>query len=165
MDIVPNLLAGKDLLENIGTVSYDASVTEDQFWKTVGERLAARRRRHISMAAMLQSGGPTNKTIQEIEAGNIKQLSTLRDYARVVGVDLVDLFRTVLTEDEDEHSEELQFVVRQFRTGGVDGRQAFVSTAKVVERAQQVQRTHPEPDAMPGTPRAPRATAKRRAVK
>lgn len=163
--MTPNLLTWNDLLENSGAVSYYAAVTEEQFWRAVGDRLATRRRKNITLAEMLEHGGPTNKTIQEIEAGNIKQLSTLRDYARVVGVDLIDLFRAVLTQDEEEHSEELQFVIRQFKTGGVDGRAAFVSTAKVVEQAQRAAHTPPGPAARPSTQRAPHATVKRRGTR
>lgn len=165
MEIVPNLLCQKDLLGNLGQISYHLAVTEGDFWRAVGERLAKRRRERRIVLAALAENGPTNKTVQDIEKGNIKQLGTLRSYADAVGVNLIDVFRAVLLEELDEQSEDLQFVIRQFREGGVLGRNALVSTAELVaktraatdqERPSAPQSLPPETQTTPRTVRKPR---------
>lgn len=144
-EILCNSLKTKELLADLGNFSYDGGVTEVEFWRAVGQRLAAnRKKQRASVSGIEQNGGPTNKTIQEIEAGNVGQLSKLRDYARILEVDLVDVFRTVL-QAEDDQSEELQFVIRQFKRAGVKGRAAFVQVAHLAE-----DRSEPPPLGLPG---------------
>lgn len=138
-EIVCNSLTRKDLLADIGDSSYYSGVTVDDFWRAVGARLAERRKKNrVSMAAIEQDGGPTNKTVQDIEAGEIRQLAKLHAYADKLGVDLIDIFQSVLTKtDDDDQNEELQFVIRQFKESGVKGRAAFVRVAELAEARQE----------------------------
>lgn len=168
MEIICNSLPDKDLLDGLGNISYHRGVTEEDFWRLVGERLAQRRKGRMPVSAMLEKGGPTNKTVQEIESGKIKQLAKLRDYARIVEVDLVDLFRAVLDSEDEALTEELEFVIRQFKTGGVTGRLALVAQARVIEEAS-VARLTVTPSGREGMrgekPRAGTSAAKRRGAK
>lgn len=167
-EILGKSLAPKELLAALGNFSYDDGVEDQEFWRAVGERLAAQRKKlKASVIGIEQNGGPTNKTIQDIEAGNIGQLSKLRDYARILQVDLLDVFRAVLKVD-DEQSEELQYVIRQFKRAGVTGRATIVQVAQLAE-----ERSEPQPPASPASPsarpgendRAKNAAAKRRGAK
>lgn len=136
-EILCNSLKAKELLADLGNFSYDGDVNEQEFWRAVGERLAAQRRKQrASVSGIEQNGGPTNKTIQDIESGNIGQLSKLHDYARILAVDLIDVFRSVLQVD-DEQSEELMYVIRQFKRAGVTGRATIVQVAQLAEERSE----------------------------
>lgn len=169
MELLCNSLTPKDLLADLGTISYDSGVTEEQFWRTVGRELADKRKeRRTTAIAIEQKGGPTNKTVQDIEAGKVGQLSKLREYAAIVGVDLIDLFRSVLRADEEGGGPELQFVIRQFKRAGVKGRAAFVQVAELLEDRSErpPQGSHDDRSGVkPETSRGRNAAAKRRVTK
>lgn len=151
-------------------LSYHRHVTEDDFWRAVGDRLAQLRRKQKATAdSIAKNGGPTNKTLQEIESGNIKHIAKLSGYAHALDIDLVDLFRSVLKVDEDDYqSPELQLIIRQFKTADVMGRTSLVQTARLIEERQalllKVSRGD-QPETLTETRREENATAKRPAKK
>jgi len=155
-----------DLLVSLGEISYYRGVTPDQFWKEVGAKLAEQRmRKGMSPGSLEAKGGPTNKTVTEIEAGRIGRISSLIDLLDALHIDMVDLFRSVLKMEKEESSPELQFVIRQFKDAGVAGRAALVSTARLAE-VRSESRAPEEPSDQPnqkqGTTREGIAAAKRR---
>lgn len=157
-----------------GAISYDERVTEAEFWQAVGKQLAEHRKRHKGThRAIKANGGPSNKTVQAIEDGDVGQLAALRVYAKVLRVDLLDIFRSVLSVDENT-SPELQHVVRSFKTAetlgdfGVRIRSAMLELARLVDDPQHSPQTASPGDLAPtrtGTIRAEHTTAKRRGKK
>lgn len=146
MEILSKSLINKDLLAESGLVSYHAGVTEAEFWRGVGRTLADQRKeRGITAHAIEKDGGPTNKTVQDIEAGDIGQLSKLREYAASIKVDLVDVFKAVLR-DEFEPAPELELVIRKFERADLEGRAAIVAVARVTqERKPDAERPADQP--------------------
>lgn len=130
-----NYRQDKDLLAAVGFVSYDAAVTDDEFWKRVGEELQRRRMQRglKSTNAVQTAGGPTYKTVAAIEAGNVGEIGSLTQYLKAVDLSLVDLFRAVLKIEAEEQSPDLEFVIRQFKRSGRKGRAAFVQVAELAE--------------------------------
>lgn len=163
-------LINKDLLAVLEFVSYDSTVTDGEFWKRVGEELQRRRMQRglKSPNAVQTAGGPSYKTVAEIESGAVGQVGSLEQYLKVVDLSVVDLFRSVLRIEAENHGPDLEFVIRQFKRSGRKGRAAFVQVAELAEEQQD--RMPPE---SPGdrallskeTPRGETATAKRRGAK
>lgn len=169
LEIVPNLLTRKDLLAVIGNVSYDSLVTQAEFWRSVGQRLAEiRKQKALTLEEIRANGGPTNKTIQDIDAGKVRNLSKITNYSDRMDVNLIDVFKAVLTTNTDEQDHELQLVMQEFRLGGASVKNALYSNAKMSEEMRLL-RSQGSPVAQVGshqeTPRGVTATAKRRARK
>lgn len=72
------------------------TVTEAGFWRKIGEILAEARGKQ-SFYEVKRATGIDAKTIQSIEAGQPGLVEKLSLYAKFFRLDLVDLFRTVLS--------------------------------------------------------------------
>lgn len=165
-----NHLSGKDLVADLGALSYDPGVTDAEFWKRVGEELQRRRMQRglKSTNAVQTAGGPTYKTVAAIEAGNVGEIGKLNQYLKAVDLSVVDLFRSVLNISPEEHSPDLEFVIRQFTLTGRKGRAAFVQVAELAEERSDQQRPESPGDrggSRAQTSLAGNAAAKRRGAK
>ena len=154
-----------DLLALLGVESYDAAVDEEQFWINVGEELQRRRLRlgMKSTNAVAAHGGPTYKTVSEIEAGRVGQIAALRQYCTAVKMTVVDLFRAVLSADRRQLGPELEEIIRKYERAETAGRTAIHSVALAVKaRAPDDETPHGPQGPRPSKPKSPNATPKRR---
>lgn len=147
-------------------------MTDAEFWSRVVEQLVlGRHRKGIKSAHAVKSvGGPTQKTVEQIERRKIGRIDKLTQYAKAVDLTIVDLFRAALAERRDT-SAELEEVIRNFGEATSDGRAAIRQVAKSVEKEPAAKRA-PEAE-MPGahqatpreTPRVESSAVKRRGAK
>lgn len=132
--IPANLLIACDLLAISGVYSYDSRVTNEEFWRAVGEFLLIQRtRKGLNPIDIDRAGGPDYATVQSIEKGKVGQTRTLEGHANALGMSLPDLFRAVLSsEDTEPATPELTQVVKKFRSTDVLGRQAMLALAQAL---------------------------------
>jgi transcriptional regulator with XRE-family HTH domain len=160
-------LQAQHLLAELGAISYDSGVTDAEFWSRVVEQLVLGRHKKgvRSRHAVKALGGPTQKTIEQIERGKIGRIDKLAQYAKAVDLTIVDLFRAALAERRDT-SAELEEVIRNFGDATQEGRDAIRGTAKAVAKRAPVAETLDVHRAEPReTKREGNATAKRRGAK
>lgn len=159
-----------DLLGELGAVSYDGPVTDGDFWKRVADRLVLRRREKglkSPNAAAALPNAPTQKTIEQIESGNIGRVDKLAEYAQALNLTVVDLFRSALG-DVRETTPELEEIIRKYYVTDTDGRRALHSVAVALPvRARGPDQGTPDgpPETPPETSRGGNAAAKRRGAK
>lgn len=79
-----------------------------------------------------RAGGPSYKTVQAIEAGDIGTVDSLDKCATALGLSLVDVLSSVLTAQLTPLSPEAAQVVRKFAETTVEGRHALVAIAKAL---------------------------------
>jgi hypothetical protein len=151
-----------DLLAELGVISYDAGVTDAEFWTGVGEQLMLQRTRMglKNASAVQRRGGPNYKTIANNEAGQIAHLASLREHAEALGLSVVDLFQTVLSRDGDRpFTPEAQQIVAKFEHTTIAGRTALLALAQALpDEAPEGRSGLPSDQLASGrdTPRAPK---------
>lgn len=158
---VPNPLNRQDLLAVVGVYSYDSGVTDAQFWRAVGEQLLlTRKRRGWKHATDIErNGGPTNKTVDLVEAGKIGRISVLQEHVAALGLTVVDVFRAVLSVEKAIDSPEAAHIVTKYGTTTVEGRRALLALAVALpDEAPELPATAPvapapTPTKKPSSPR------------
>jgi transcriptional regulator with XRE-family HTH domain len=160
---VANCLSPQHLLAELGAISYDSGVTDAEFWSRVVQQLVlGRHKKGIRSAHAVKAvGGPTQKTIEQIERGRIGRIDKLAQYADAVDLTLVDLFRAAL-DDRPDTSAELEEVIRNFGAATTEGRDAIRSTAKAVAKRVRVAETPDDHHAQPREKRRERTSAAKR---
>ena len=109
------------------------TVTEAEFWKRVGQILTTGRADQ-SFFGVKNATGIDTKTLQSIEAGRPGIVEKLSLYARFLGFDLVDLFRSVLSEGTlKPDAVEIQ---RLFATLSDESRESLLAVTRVMARQQ-----------------------------
>lgn len=133
-----------------------ANVTTAELWQSVGEELQrARLRRKWKPLDVERADGPSYKTVQAIEAGDVGTVESLDKYARALHLSIVDVLYSVLASRETPLSPEASQIVRRFSETTIAGRAALLQVANALPSSIVVTGTAPIPDAAP-TPRAPR---------
>lgn len=142
---VRNRLRGNNLQGSKGDNSYNVGVTPDEMWRAVGELLLVRRtRKQWNPIDVERAGGPTYKTVQAIELGEVGRVDMLEKHAHALGLSIVDIMRTVLDQTRAPLTPETEQIVRKFEQTTVEGRQALLALTRAL------------PDAQPeGVPRGP----------
>jgi hypothetical protein len=133
--------------ETLEKLSYTVvDVTEDEMWQMVGEHLQrARLARKWKPMNVERAGGPSYKTVQAIEAGDVGAVESLHKCARALSLSLVDILTAVLASRETPLSPEAAHVVRKFSETTIAGRQALLSVANAVPPAVSTPGTPPRP--------------------
>lgn len=141
-----------------GVIPYNADVTPTELWRSVGEILAGHRiRREWNHSDVERHGGPTYKTVQQIERGKIGTVTNLARHCEAMGLSVVDVLRAALDRTAQPLSPEAVQVVRKFERTTVEGRQALLFLARALPEAKPEPSTpHPPPDVLPG--KGPRNT-------
>lgn len=89
-----------DLRADIGSISYDWAVSNEEMWAAVGQEL--RRRREAAgftstiALAIAISDQHAQKTFDKVERGQIGQVKSVHRYCAAVGVTLSDVLRSIL---------------------------------------------------------------------
>jgi hypothetical protein len=137
--------------------SYNAEVTPEQLWRAVGELLLiARTRREWNASDVEHHGGPTYKTVQKIERGEVGQVAMLAQHAEALGLSLVDVLRAALERTATPLSPEAALVLRKFERTTVEGRQALLALCQVLPDATGPEASGPPPGGPRGiVPRKP----------
>jgi hypothetical protein len=150
---------------------YNVAVTPDELWRAVGESLLqTRHRRGWKPIDVERHAGPSYKTVQAIERGQVGTVQSLAQHAAALGVSIVDVIESVLTDARTPVTPEAAQIVRQFGEMTVAGRTALLAmaTALLEGHAAGPGAAGPEPigpptPAAPGqSPRGPRGTARRK---
>jgi hypothetical protein len=143
-------------------------VTSAELWRGVGEHLQrvrlARKWKPIDVERM---GGPSYKTVQAIEDGEIGHVDSLDKCARALGLSIVDIINAVLAARETPLSPEAAHIIRKFNEATIAGRTALLSVANALPTAGSTTGTAPIPAGAAAPPagrrpRPARPAAKRR---
>jgi hypothetical protein len=155
----------------LGESFYNVDVTFAELWIEVGKLLERARldRKWKPIDVERQPNAPSYKTVQAIEAGEAGTVESLDKYATALGINIVDVIYSVLSQRETPLTPEAAHVVRIFSQTTVAGRTALLAIANALPHAEAVTGVPPIPaDApTPPTPRqsplAPLATKRRTA--
>ena len=113
-------MSGKGLLVASDGQGYVFGVTDAKFWALVGSELAKMRLRagFDRTYSAYRAGAPATATLNDIEEGRIGNVDSLSAYCAMLNVSVLDVFRSVLAED-DEHplSADARFVAQMFQDG------------------------------------------------
>jgi transcriptional regulator with XRE-family HTH domain len=142
---------------------YNVDVTPAELRQGVGQALErARLNRKWKPIDVERAGGPSYKTVQAIENGDLGTVESLEKCARALGVSIVDVLYSVLASRETPLSPEAAQIVRIFSETTVAGRTALLALANALPRAAETSGTPPIPDgeATPSKPRPPRPVPK-----
>lgn len=152
----------------LGEVFYNVPVTTAEMWQAVAKELAhARVDRKWRPMDVQRAGGPSYKTVQVIDAGDIGTVETLDKYATALGLALVDVLYSVLESRKTPLSPEAAFLVRRYTETTIEGRTALIALGHALPDAVTTTGGAPIPAAAaaPATPRpqppAPRAARRR----
>ena len=148
---------------------YPVEVTSADLWQQVGRLLAhARVDRHWGVMDVEHAGGPSYKTVQAIERGDVGTVESLDKCAQALDLTLVDLLYSVLAARVTPLSPEAAQIVRKFTATTVAGRQAMLTVAAALPLAAETTAGPSRPDAAAAPapvdplPPAPAATARHR---
>jgi hypothetical protein len=139
----------------LGEVFYTVTVTDTELWLAVVRVLQrARLDKKWKVLDVERAGGPTYKTVQMIEEGQIGTIDKLTSCARALGLTAVDILAHVIETQQQPLSPEAAQIVRKFAEMTVEGRTALLATANALAVAAA-----PSPTAGAATP--PAATSPR----
>lgn len=146
--------------EPLGRVSYTVgTVTSAELWQAVGSELQrARLARKWKPIDVERAGGPSYKTVQAIEAGDVGTVESLDKCATALHLSVVDVLYAVLASRETPLSPEAAHVVRKFATTTIAGRSALLQVANALPLQETTTGIAPIPDgaAAPAAPRRSR---------
>lgn len=140
-------------------VFYNVDVIPAELWLAVGKALQlARLNRKWKPIDVERAGGPTYKTVQAIEGGDVGTVESLDKCARALGVSIVDVLYAVLESRVKPLTPEASQVARIFSETTVAGRTALLALANALPRAAETSGLPPIPagEATPAKPRPPR---------
>lgn len=116
-----------------GEISYNAGVTPEDLWRAVGEILLVHRtRKKWNPIDVERHGGPTYKTVQAIELGDVGRVDMLARHAEALGLSIVDVLRSALDQSKSKISPEAARIVRKFQATTVEGREALMALARAL---------------------------------
>lgn len=153
-------------------LSYNVpAVTFAELMKLVGELLQrARLARKWKPIDVERAGGPSYKTVQAIEDGDVGTVDSLDKYATALNLSAVDIFSAALSSREVPLSPEAAHVVRKFEGTTIAGRTALLSVANALPAAETTTPRPPIPagavtrlaprQSPPGPPAKGRRTAR-----
>jgi hypothetical protein len=159
------------LQATVGESFYNVDVTPGEMWQAVGKMLQhARVDRNWRPIDVERAGGPSYKTVQAIEAGDIGTVESLDKCAGALDLSIVDILQSVLASTITPLSPEAAQVVRKFTQTTVAGRTALLSMAHALELDATLREIPPIPAAAavplrPRPPRPARPAAKRRTAR
>jgi hypothetical protein len=140
-----------------GELSYNAGVTPEELWRAVGEVLLLHRtRKKWKPFDVERHGGPTYKTVQAIERGDIGRVDMLAQHAEALGLSIVDVLRSALDRSSAPLSPEAAQIVRKFERATVEGRQALLALAQALPDAPLEGPVEPHPPPLGRTGKGPR---------
>ena len=155
------------LRASLGKTFYNSNVTPAELWLAVGHVLTRTRLdRKWRPIDIERSGGPSYKTVQAIESGEVGTVESLEKHARALDLSIVDILQAILAKTVTPLSPEAAQIVRKFSTTTVEGRQALLAIANALPTVEA-----PSPTPPPATPartyppRPARRTVKPRTVR
>jgi transcriptional regulator with XRE-family HTH domain len=132
-------------------------------WRAVGEHLQrVRLARKWTRTDVERAGGPSYKTVQAIEDGEVGNVESLDKCATALGLSLPDIINAVLEARETPLSPEAALIVKKFNETTIAGRTALLQVAYVLPPVRATAGTGPKsegsaaPRATPRSPRPPR---------
>jgi hypothetical protein len=135
---------------------YNVDVTPAELWQQVGKILErARHDRKWRPADVERHGGPSYKTVQAIEVGDVGTVDMLDKCATALGISIVDVIHSVLASKVTPLSPEAAQIVRKYAETTVAGRHALVALAIALPTEAPPAET-PTPAADEGAPVKPR---------
>jgi transcriptional regulator with XRE-family HTH domain len=140
-------------------------------WADVGKVLQrARMERQWRLMDVERAGGPSYKTVQAIEQGEVGTVESLEKCAQALDLSIVDILQSVLDSRVTPLTPEAAHVVRKFVETTVAGRSAMLAVANALPVADATTGTPPIPaaaagPAAAGRPRPVRPAAKRRSAR
>ena len=139
----------------LGKPFYNVAVTPLELWQGIGRELQRLRlTQKWKWSDVEAAGGPSYKTVQAIENGDIGTVESLDRCAQALGLSIVDVVYRVLETGKTPLSPEAAHVVRKFEETTVAGRTALVAMANALPRAEKPAGEAPTP-AAEATPLAP----------
>lgn len=138
---------------------YNLTVTPAELWQEVGKLLGrARHDRKWRPMDVERAGGPSYKTVQAIEAGDVGTVDSLDKFASALDLSIVDVLHSVLASTVSPLSPEAAQLVRKFSQTTVEGRHALIAMANALplEAEPSTSPTRSAGEVTPATPRPPR---------
>lgn len=122
-------------------------MTGEELWRAVGEALLVQRtRRQWNASDVERIGGLTYKTVQKIEQGRAGRVDKLTAYADALGLSIVDVIESVLSQEREPLSPEAVQIVRKYAQTTVKGRTALVALAQALPVATEPELLDEPPD-------------------
>lgn len=139
---------GNGLRAPLEETFYNVDVTPAELWQQVGKILErARHDRKWRPSDVEHHGGPSYKTVQAIEAGDVGTVEMLDKCANALGVSIVDVLHSVLASKVTPLSPEAAQIVRKYAETTVAGRHALVAMAIALPtEANPAETPPPTPD-------------------
>lgn len=121
-------------------------MTEKELWEAVGTQLLLRRTKlGLKPFHITKKGGPNYRTVSAIEKGEVGRVDRVEDYARIVGLSLVDILRSVFAPEQVPLSPEATKVLDKFRRTTPGGRSLLYQMALELPVAGPEALSEPEP--------------------
>jgi transcriptional regulator with XRE-family HTH domain len=121
-------------------------LTVAELCRAVGRLLQhARLERRWKPVDVERAQGPSYKTVQAIERGDVGTIESLDKYATALGLTIVDVFASALSTRETPLSPEAAQIVRIFARTTVAGRTALLAMANALPIADATTGTPPIP--------------------
>jgi len=115
-------------------------------WRAIGKYLQdARLERKWTPTEVERAGGPTYKTVQAIEDGQVGNVESLDKCALALGLQLPDIVNHVLKARETPLSPEAAHIVKKFNEMTIDGRAVLLQVANVLPLAASPAAARPNP--------------------
>jgi hypothetical protein len=110
-----------------------------ELWEAVGDLLRKQRLRRgwKYVTDVEKHGGPTYKTVQDIEDGKPKTIDALSKHAAAVGLTLVDVLHSALNRASKPTSPEAAQILRKFERATVQGRALMTALADQLQDAPE----------------------------
>jgi hypothetical protein len=132
-------------------------VTPSELWLAVGRVLERTRLdRKWRPIDIERSGGPSYKTVQAIEGGDVGTVESLDKCARALDLSIVDILQSILAKTVTPLSPEAAQIVRKFSATSVEGRQAMLMIANALPTVNESTPPMPPIPAAGGAPLKPR---------
>lgn len=114
-------------------------VTPEELWRAVGELLLVHRtRKQWNAVDVERHGGPSLKTVQSIELGEVGRVDVLARHAEALGLSIVDVLRAVLAPPVGPQlTPEAAAMLRRFEGLGVENREILRRLAQQLALAEE----------------------------
>jgi hypothetical protein len=132
------------------------SVTEAHFWQRIGQVFEAARGTRL-VSAVKQATGIDTKTLRSIEAGRPGLVEKVSLYAKYLKLDLVDVIRSVLSEEKESFSPAVAEIRRLIVTLPDDAQQSLLMVTRSLS-LRQVGAPQAETGPTPAPPKGGRRT-------
>src|SRR4249919_1236240 len=128
-------------------------MTTVEMWQAVAKVLThARVDKQWRPTDVERANGPSYKTVQAIEAGDIGTVDMLDKYAQALGLSLADILYSVLESRQGTLTPEAAFLVRRYTDTTIEGRTALIAMSHALPTAEATTGGAPTPADAAGPP-------------